>query len=187
MLRKAGAAPVDQGNLKLPNPLFKAVELDQLNKVQLLVEKGADVNGRSDFGVPVFTYALGCVGTKGHPNGLSIVKFLISKGADLNEQPKLGSPPLLQAAQANNAELVALLLEKGAKPDVAIGPPKYTTRRTALLTAVERGNIEMVRLLIKAGADLNLRDEQSRTALTIAVQMKQENIASVLRAAGAKE
>jgi ankyrin repeat protein len=58
---------------------------------------------------------------------------------------------------------------------------------TALRIAAAMGNAIMLKDLIAAGAPLNERDSQGRTALTLARSGKHAEAAKVLEAAGATE
>lgn len=58
---------------------------------------------------------------------------------------------------------------------------------TALRIAAAMGNILMVKDLIAAGARINDRDPQGRTALTLARQGKRQEIVRILQSAGARE
>lgn len=50
-----------------------------------------------------------------------------------------------------------------------------------------KGNPEMVKLLITRGADVNAKDKEGQTALSLAIRNKMPEIAEILREAGAKE
>jgi ankyrin repeat protein len=84
--------------------------------VQLLLEKGADVNARTDNGET----ALQCAATYAHE---ITVKLLLEKGADFNARTKYGETALHKAAANGNKAVIRLLLEKGV--DVAAGQGAY--------------------------------------------------------------
>ncbi|MHB1459630.1 MAG: ankyrin repeat domain-containing protein [Armatimonadota bacterium] len=50
-----------------------------------------------------------------------------------------------------------------------------------------KGNPEIVKLLIARGADVNAKDKEGRTALSLAVRNNMPEIAKILKEAGAKE
>ena len=81
-------------------------------------------------------------------------KSLIKDGANPNTQDHNGWTPLHEVAQRNHLELVQLLLEAGANPNIPGGDDHYTP----LHDAVEAGHVDVVKLLIERGADKNLRD-----------------------------
>lgn len=72
-----------------------------------------------------------------------------------------GSTPLMFAALYGDAGLVKQFLAAGADPNMA-----NAVGATALMWAIPDG--ERMRLLMDAGADVNARTEESRTALVIA-------------------
>jgi uncharacterized protein len=82
-----------------------------------------------------------------------VVRYLISRGADVNYAGFSEGTALIFAAGAGQAELVSLLLDAGADPNVAL--PRGG--ETALHTAASADQTEVVRLLIRAGADVNRR------------------------------
>lgn len=87
-------------------------------------------------------------------------KFLIAKGADVNNS---GWTPLHYAVFAEKPEMVHLLLDKGAKPDL-----KAPNEQTALMLAAKVGNVALIDMLLKAGAKPELKDQHGETALDIA-------------------
>jgi ankyrin repeat protein len=101
---------VRTADLMVGNALHAAAVGGRESVVQLLLEKGADVNAQGgQYGNALHAAVVG--GHKG------IVKLLIEKGADVNARGPYGTP--LQAASfRGHEELVRLLLEKGADPNL---------------------------------------------------------------------
>jgi ankyrin repeat protein len=101
-------------------PLTQAIRTQDLNFVQFLVQKGADVNlldkyiGQGD-----------CFNQRESPllvavryGNYEIVKYLISIGANVNYLQMVcreATSPLIEAVHDNNVELVKLLIESKAK------------------------------------------------------------------------
>lgn len=88
-------------------------------------------------------------------------RLAFALGADVNECGPYGTA-LHLAAERDNTDLVAFLLENGAHVDARSGGEK-----TPLLKAVP-GCVGAVRLLLNAGADPNARDKFGNTALILA-------------------
>jgi ankyrin repeat protein len=81
------------------------------------------------------------------------VKLLLARGAEVNARAATGITPLMIAARyKSNMEVVRLLLQKGAKPNV-----KQAVRNdaSALFYAVMAGDAETAGALIAAGAKLD--------------------------------
>jgi ankyrin repeat protein len=92
-----------------------------------------------------------------------------------------GATPLHVAAAAG-APAVRMLLEHGAKPNVA-----DPLQITPLLVAAGYGDAETVRALVEAGADITANDALARTALDHALRgnPRHPEVAKYLRSIGA--
>src|SRR4051794_20670364 len=81
------------------------------------------------------------------------VKALLDSGLSTETSIDYGEhkiTPLAKAAWDGEAEIVTLLLEKGAKIDARASD----TGETALINAVSRGHLEIIKLLLAAHADV---------------------------------
>ncbi|KAI1158141.1 hypothetical protein F5B18DRAFT_665413 [Nemania serpens] len=111
--------------------------------VELLLEKGADVNANSGhFGnaLQVASYRV----------NFELIKLLLRKGADVNKQGGVYGNALQTASLIGSFETTKLLLEKGAdvnKEDGVYG--------SALQGASLRGSFQTTKLLLEKGADVN--------------------------------
>jgi ankyrin repeat protein len=107
---------------------------------------------------------------------------LLDGGVDVNEKDAKGTHPLLLACSyKDNDEMVQLLLEKGADPNI-FGP----NGETPLGMAVRR-SFNAVKMLVEKGADVNAKHEKGETALWWAIKMEEKEVAEYLRENGAKE
>jgi ankyrin repeat protein len=52
---------------------------------------------------------------------------------------------------------------------------------TALMLAAAKGHVGVVRLLVEAKADLNVQDKRGRTALTVAIRSRSNEVAKMLQ------
>jgi hypothetical protein len=128
-------------------PMHVAALAGHADLLSLLVDRGADVDGRGTF-----------VWTPLHRaswNGeLEAGKCLLDRGADVNVQDEDGWTPLFQAVFHGHLEFARMLLRRGAM----INAHDSSRGRTPLHCAVGSRNIRAVRLLLEHGADVNARD-----------------------------
>jgi ankyrin repeat protein len=91
-----------------------------LEVVKLLLEKGAKVDVKNNFGNTALLIASG--------NGQSdVVKLLLDKGASVDLGNNQGVTPLLMAAQYGDVDVITPLLAKGANPNTAMSGQKAWT------------------------------------------------------------
>lgn len=137
------------------SPLHQAAEGGQVDKVRALVEKGCNVNKPDKSrGTPLMVAVR---------NGREpAARYLIDHGADVNAN--VPSTPLFFAAQKQQAAMVTLLLEKGARVD-AHDPDGDTA-----LHGAANGNSAVAALLLKAGAQVNATNKAGWTPLNLAAK-----------------
>jgi len=95
----------------MSNELFEAIQNNDLMAVKELIDSGADVNAKREYGENPLQYAA----WKGHTE---IAAFLIERRADVNARDRFRRVPLHFAARWGNIEVAKLLIEKGADVDV---------------------------------------------------------------------
>lgn len=125
---------------------------------------------------------------------LELVRRILDAGVNVNSAGEDGVTALMQSVSGANVDLVKYLLEAGAQPDA-----KDNEGMTAFLWAVDQcgGNAandeelgpdywEVMRILAKAGADVNARNNNGDSALTIAKSFEDETALAVLIQLGAE-
>jgi hypothetical protein len=122
-------------------------------------------------GVPLDICTAAMLGLKAEVEGL------LREDADLIQAAGAhGIPLLTHAALSGNIELAQLLLERGAREGMS----------SALLNAVSMGHVAMTRWLLEMGEpDVKLKNFQGKTALEIADELGEEEIAGLLKSYGA--
>lgn len=141
LLEKLGADVID-GEYKC-TPLCYVCSIGDIELAKILIEKGADVNIRDNYGETPLILSLLLKQTEA-------AKLLIEEGADVNKFDQYGNCPLSLAIEYNQTELEKLLIEKGADIDTC---DDFGT--TALVCAIRNGNVELAKQLIEKGADIN--------------------------------
>lgn len=187
------------------NALIEAIRRNDQKAVTQLLEKGEDVNVKTERGTPALIYAaeLGCkeiiellllkgadVTAKDSDGSTvlmaaanarkEIVEFLFLKGAEINTQDERGFSPLMYVALNGCKEVAEFLISKGANVNV-----KSKNGETALMFVARRGAKEITELLIINGADLNVQDYRGDTALMDAAKGNQKEIVELLLSKGA--
>ncbi len=91
--------------------LFEAVTINNKDKVETLIKKGADANFVKEIGPWVKVSVLI---TAVNNQNIDIVKLLLGNKADVNWKDGFKTSAILYAANKGNIEMVKLLLENGA-------------------------------------------------------------------------
>ena len=184
-----------------------AVQLGDLEKVEVFLEQGADVNRQtSDFHATPLDRAVsagfrdiaellienGADCGKADKNGftplhtsakqgyIDIAKLLIENGADCERMDKNGFTPLHRSAKQGHIDIVKLLIENGADCEKA-----DKTDFTPLATSAEQGYIDIVKLLIENDADCQMVDEDGITPLHASAEQGHIDIVTLLIDKGA--
>ncbi|MBM7558121.1 ankyrin repeat domain-containing protein [Halanaerobacter jeridensis] len=96
-----------KNGLKSKTALFKSIDKERPEVVEILIEEGADVNVRTDDGRTALMKAIG-------ENNSEIVKVLIKGGANVNAKDNNGQTALMKAVNKRNKYVVKMLIENGA-------------------------------------------------------------------------
>jgi hypothetical protein len=122
--------------------LVQAANIGNLNEINALLAKGADVNAKTNDG----STALMNASQEGHKD---IIDALLSKGADANAKMENGFTALILASRRGHKDIVDALLAKGADINA-----KTKDGATALYMACYYGRDDIVALLKKHGAGI---------------------------------
>ncbi len=175
-----GAGTEGQVLWKYSCALASACSVGNQDIVQLLLEHGADVNGRDRSGA---TPLMGAADF-GHED---IARLLLKQGADINAQSTdlcRGIALIAACFYSKQVSMVKLLLQNGADPNKQ-GLDTTATNESALSKASSWDqNLDVVRLLLENGANVNIG---SGEALKVASRRGQQAIVQLLLKYGARE
>lgn len=141
------------------HPLHLAATKNHSAAVTLLLDHGATVDSRDNFGFTPLMAALSFP-----PEGFDAAEVLIAAGADLNAQDKADQLTALHwAAGRGRLDAARFLISKGADINFRGG-----TEGTPLHEAVWRRRLEMIVFLVARGADINAVNKNGETPIDFA-------------------
>ena len=151
--------------------IFEATAADKADKVSAILE--TDPEAAKSWSADGFT-ALHFAAFFNRP---AIARALIRHGADVAAVARnpMKVMPLHSAAAAHSGEIVRLLVENGAPPNVP-----QEGGWVPLHEAAQIGDKEMVKVLLQHGADAQLRSNDGRTAAKMARANGHEEIVKLL-------
>ncbi|XP_061752382.1 kinase D-interacting substrate of 220 kDa B-like isoform X4 [Nerophis ophidion] len=134
-------------------PLMVAAEQGNLEIVQELIRRGANVNCDD---VDCWT-ALVSASKEGH---IQVVKELLDNDANKEHRDMGGWTSLMWAAYKGRTDVAQMLLDEGANPNITGQYSVYP-----IIWAAGRGHAEIVQLLLQHGAKVNCSDKYGTTPL----------------------
>nr|WP_245432753.1 ankyrin repeat domain-containing protein [Mesorhizobium loti] len=175
----AEGARIDARDGSGATALLVATHANQPEVAKALIDAGADVNAKDNIEDSPYLYA----GARGH---LEILKMTLAHGADLKSINRYGGTALIPASERGHVETVRTLIAAGVDVDHV-----NKLGWTALLEAIMLGDggerhQQIVALLVKAGANVNLADNDGVTPLQHARSGGDKKIEAILLAAGAQ-
>ncbi|OGE47259.1 hypothetical protein PENARI_c052G10296 [Penicillium arizonense] len=155
------------------NPLIWASRNGYDETVQLLLDRGANVNAQGeDYG-----NALQVASSKGHDK---IVQMLLERGANLNSLDQYYENALYGASYGGHETIVQVLLERGANVNAQSG-----FYGNALQAASFEGHDTIVQMLLERGANVNAQSGFYGNALQAASCGGRDKIMQMLLERGA--
>lgn len=138
-----------------------------VEKMRLLIERGADVNARART-----RFSALMVATQ-YQDGAPAIDLLLDRGAQVavpagGSAPVFNANPFLLASYAGNAASLRRLRDAGARMDEAMSLIG-TSRTTPMLGAFKFGDAEVARTLLDLGAPVDFADGNGITMLGRAV------------------
>ena len=150
-----GQVDVDEvGGLYARTALHKAVDPNQADTAQVLIDAGADIEKKDSDGCTPLFFAC-------FSGSLDSVKVLVQAGADLGVTDTNGDTCLTTASGGGHTETVRYLVGLG----VDVNQEGRQHGETALQEAIYYNHANMVQVLIDAGADIEKKDALGRSPL----------------------
>jgi cytohesin len=161
-------------------PLHATVVSGDIQAVEDLLARGANVNAKSELG----SSALHTAAVFGHKD---IAELLIEKGADVNTKAESslwdkGMTALHGSCVKGQKGVAELLIAKGADVNA-----KSKNGYTPLHIAVTEGYRDVAELFIAKGAYVNTKNNKGETPLSVAKKKGHTEIVELLRKHGAKD
>jgi len=157
-LLEHGADTDAQAHTEHSTPLHVASYHGGFKVVQLLLERGANINARNEEGhTPLHRVLLDLDDDFG-AEYFDAIQLLLEHGADVGALDGRQSTPLHVASKYGTAKATRLLLEHGADVHALDG-----NHSTPLHLASQGENAELVRLLLDHGANIHARNKWDQT------------------------
>ena len=151
-------------------PLHCAAKKGELNCVQLLLDRGADVNMLDWIGWTPLRFSV----QEGHS---ACARLLLERGASVHTATEAGLTPLHLATTHGRLECARLLLERGA----AVGA-RSREGITPLHSVAQYGRTELAFELLWHGADVALADNDGDTPAALAARHQKQSVTDLLAA-----
>jgi ankyrin repeat protein len=176
----------EDGERWVQTPIYGAAGIaNNVELTRMLLAAGADVNeGRPEPGDA--EVSMDSLGTEALYHAtefadITCLRLLL----EASPHRRRVSYALARMLDFENAQGVALFLRHGADPDLRV---PWMHHRTHLHRAIVYGRgLPIIRLLVEAGGDVNARDDRGITPLGYAVRHGRDDVAALLRWAGADE
>ncbi|ABV38763.1 ankyrin repeat protein, putative [Shewanella sediminis HAW-EB3] len=124
-------------NLSVAGDLHEAISKGEINRVEVLIEKGSDVNAKDEKGAYPLNYAAAY-------NRVDMIHLLLERGAEISAQSAVGDTALHCATRYGGGEIATIkpLLDAGVSKEL-----KNAEGKTALDYAKDKNQQEAVKLL----------------------------------------
>lgn len=195
LMLNAGADPNEQDE-NGDTTAFFALETSEADKIMhSLVEHGCNINHQNHKGLTPLAKAI----SKGEPPISRFLQLPSKEGCDINLGDTAGRTPLMRATAVGDYEDVAALLNKDSHINVQDEEPgtshvedlesdRYGRQKrvrpcgghTALMYAVFFGHVNVVKLLLDNGCDVDLRNNDGKTAIDLARLFEEDEIVELL-------
>lgn len=198
-LLKYGADPNQSTGPELETPLAVAAAANNVRLVHLLLMYGGNANQTTGSGNTLLISSI----NKKTPKKL--VEMLLGYGADPNDKNRAGETALFDSIQGGRADIVTVLLEKGANtnlpgPKHMLWPAVHHPQCLQVLLdhgadhkkcpgilelSTSINNMEAIKILLAAGVDPNAKKDGVYTPLCTSIRDNRSDIFQLLLTSGA--
>lgn len=155
-LLEAGAPVNGCVDSERETPLMRAAHYGDLDALQTLMQAGAEIEARSNWGqTPLIAAARG--------GAADVIEALIYAGANVEAVTNVGNTPLMFAAEGGHCDAIKVLLREGANLEA-----RDRNGRTPLMYAAQKGHVDAIKTLANSGVIFDAKDNDGRTALSVA-------------------
>jgi hypothetical protein len=141
-------------------PLHIASMNGQLDTIELLLEKGSDIEAQTCDGfTPLHIASM--------YRRLRAIELLLKNGANIDYEDNDGDTPLNCATMVDDLDAVKLLIDKGCDIE-----SQNNYGRTPLHYASMCMNLEVVKYLLEHGADIGAEDEDGQTPVGLSTNIE---------------
>jgi len=162
---KVGINILDINDSNGYTPLYYAILYDNLQAIEIMDNYNVNYNIQDKFG---YTPLHVCIRIR----NAKIANKLINK-SNVNKQNNIGETALHSACNNEDVDLVKLLIDNNADPNIA----DYEKKLTPLIYSGVLGNVEIINILLTKDINFNLQDYNGNTALHYAAI---ENYAEII-------
>ncbi|MBD3398594.1 hypothetical protein GF412_05120 [Candidatus Micrarchaeota archaeon] len=164
-----------EGKRTIKKALFKAAVSGPVSSVCAMLEHGAPVGLKDEFGRPFFMF----VAERGR---ISLLKELVKYMRNVDRRDSKGENMLMACAECGHLKCMRVLLKLKGKNKPALNA-RNKENRTAIMLAAWEGHLEAVKELHKAGANPRLRDKYRKNAKDYAELEGHRDVAEYLHRA----
>lgn len=161
---------VDLNTAGSPSIVTAAANSD-LSIIELLLEKGADINALDNVGKGAPKAAL-------YAKRQDVFKFIIDNGYDLKRDGSI----LRKAVSDKNYEAVDFLIKKDIDVNFCLPDMVYPYNSTPVLVAAENNDFGLVKKLVENGADITISDDYGNRPYIAAFKKKNSSMMKYLAA-----
>ncbi|XP_042864403.1 kinase D-interacting substrate of 220 kDa B-like [Penaeus japonicus] len=156
--------------------LFESVSLMSTSRTQTVMDLFESVSLMSNSRTQTNSNGTSLLLSSASGGVVASVRLLLAAGAYVNLRDENGWTALIWAACKNHSDVVKVLLEAGADPNIE----NWNYGHAALVWAAYNGNPTIVQDLLNAGAEVDHRNKDGNTAFLVAVRQNHLDIARIL-------